>query len=158
MQVIKGNMWDWWTKVDHWLVTTNCIVKRNGALVMGAGLAKDVRDRWRHLDTPVDVQLGQAIQTAAGRQYSKVCKSDFTYGVILGRKLGIFQVKHHFKDSADLHLIRHSAEMLAAEATANPSKVYALNFPGIGNGKLSYRTVHDVICHVLPDNVLVFTK
>jgi hypothetical protein len=133
--------------VDHFIITTNAIVKRNGALVMGAGIAKRVRDN----NPGVDVLAGQAVERlrppGSGR-----------YGLILNVKgqLGLFQVKRHYKDTADINLIRYSTMMLHSHAVSNPETTYALNFPGIGNGRLSIAEVSPCIDY-LPNNVQVWT-
>ena len=143
----QGNMFDVMDEVDHFIITTNAIVKRNGGLVMGAGIAKQIRD----MNPGVDKVCGNCV-----RQFSD--RTQF-YGVILGvyGKLGIFQVKYHFKDAADLDLITRSAEELAHHASeVGQHYTYALNFPGIGNGKLAYDQVKPIM-DILPDNVHVWT-
>ena len=140
-QFKKGDMFSVFNISDHFLITTNAIIKKNGGLVMGAGIAKTCRDRWPGLD----VKLGTAIK-----------QNGPEYGVILGRKLGIFQVKHHFKDAADLELIAASARKLAVIAAAQKDERFDLNFPGIGNGKRSYAEVKPLL-DILPDNVYVWT-
>ena len=141
----KGNMWDCLNEVDHFIITTNAIVKRNGALVMGAGIAKQARDAYPDLD----VMFGSAVNL-----FSK----DGYYGCLLwaNNKWGIFQVKHHFKDEASLELITKSTQGLRNHAEQSPDQTYALNFPGIGNGKLNYDAVKPIVS-TLPDNVQVWT-
>lgn len=138
-----GNMWNIFDKIDHFVITTNSVIKSNGAVVMGAGIAKQVRDRF----PGIDVEIGKAIQEHKLREF---------YGCIIGKKIGIFQVKYHYKHRALPELIHNSARMLAEHARANPDRTYALNYPGIGNGKL---TVHDVEPHLrqLPANVQVWS-
>lgn len=140
----QGNMWSCFDEVNHFLITTNAVIKKDGALVMGAGIAKQVRDKW----PGIDKEMGAAIK--------RTCGSGGTYGVILGKKIGLFQVKHHYKDNASLELITYSTNMLKALANSVPERKFALNFPGIGNGKLSYEQVFPIINN-LPDNVYVWT-
>lgn len=139
-----GDMWSEYNEVDYFIITTNSTIKSfNDALVMGAGIAKQVRDSWPH----IDVRMGKAIL--------KVCESRGTYGLILGNKIGLFQVKYHYKDWAQLPLIQKSTDMLIQHAIHNPTKMYALNYPGIGNGKLSIDQVKPIIDE-LPMNVHVW--
>lgn len=142
----KGDMWSVLTSVDHFIVTTNAVVKNDGALVMGAGLAKQARDRQPGLDK----MFGTAIKLwhDPGEPYGCMLWANNTFGM--------FQVKHHYKDQANMHLIIYSTGMLQAFAQSNPTKQYALNFPGIGNGKLKYDDVKPVI-DLLPRNVQVWT-
>jgi len=144
-----GNMWEVFDEVDHFIITTNAVVKNNGALVMGAGIAKQVRDSF----PGIDADMGAAIYKHCGPDCPL---KDRFYGILLGRKIGMFQVKHHYKDDADLRLIQQSAGVLDVIATHSPGRTFALNFPGIGNGKLDYHDVYGLISH-LPDNVQIWT-
>lgn len=145
----QGDMWSVLDEVDHFIVTTNNIVKSNGALVMGAGLAKQLRDRG---SINIDKKYGAAVLTH-GR-----CTPDQVYGVILNihDTFGAFQVKQHYKDAANTNLILFSAGMLKAFALSAPNKIFAMNFPGIGNGKLFYDEVKPIV-DLLPNNVQVWT-
>ena len=142
MKIKTGDMWSCLYMVDKFVVTTNAIIKRNGALVMGAGIAKECRDRFDGIDI--------AIGTAIKRKGSE-------YGFLEGAHVCAFQVKHHFADNADLALIRKSTGMLRQFALDNPRWKIALNFPGIGNGRLAgmYEEILEIIS-VLPDNVTVW--
>ena len=122
-----GDMFSVFDKVDHFIITTNAIVKKDGALVMGRGIAKTCRDRWSGLDKA----LGTVVMEQANP----------SYGCIIGKKLGIFQVKHHWKANAHLRLILESTEMLREHALIHPNRTYALNYPGIGHGRLSKKAV-----------------
>ena len=42
-----GNMWDSWDDADLFLITTNAVIKVNGELVMGRGIALEARQRCR---------------------------------------------------------------------------------------------------------------
>jgi hypothetical protein len=142
MKIKLGNMWSCYSDVDNFLVTTNSIVKYDGALVMGAGIAKQCRDKF----PGIDKLIGSAIK-----------KKGRVYGLLLGRKVGLFQVKLHFKDLASIELISMSTDMLNVYARENPTKQIALNFPGIGNGNMSdhYDEILGILS-VLPDNVSVW--
>lgn len=139
-----GNMWTVFDEVDHFLITTNSFLKQNGALVMGAGIAKQVRDTFPGIDR----DIGAAIR--------QICGHLGRYGVLLGNHLGVFQVKYYFVDPADLDLIRHSTNMLGRMADQAPTSSFALNFPGIGNGKLAFDDVYPIV-DALPDNVQIWT-
>jgi hypothetical protein len=137
-------MWSVFEGDDKFLITTNSTVKRNGALVMGRGIALQAKTRFPGLD----LALGQAIL--------RVCPNQGRYGLIVGRKLGIFQVKYHYAAPADLELIRYSTGMLTAYAAEHPDIRIHLNYPGIGWGHLSQEQVAPIIL-ALPDNVFVWS-
>lgn len=142
MPVFKtGDMWSVFNDVDHFIITTNSVIKNNGALVMGAGIAKHARDSF----PGIDKEFGQIIQ-----------KHSDPYHLILAGKWGLFQVKHHFKDMASLSLIAGSTEDLVEHANHYPNHGYALNFPGIGNGGLAVGEVKSVLME-LPNNVQIWS-
>lgn len=70
-------------------------------------------------------------------------------------ELHLFQVKYHWADDADLNLVKFSTSMLKDWATARPQRLFALNFPAIGNGRLSPKDVLPIV-DTLPDNVHVW--
>jgi hypothetical protein len=84
------------------------------------------------------------------------------YGVALARgdhhpvtRLGAFQVKRHWLDPADLDLIAFSVERLQ-EVVAGGTRT-AMNFPGIGNGRLQMEAVLPLL-RGLPDHVFVYRR
>ena len=141
----RGDIWDRYNMnepKDYFLVTTNEVIKPNGALVMGAGFAKQVRDRLPGFDK----RAGERVQ-----------QMGTPYGVLsVSRKWGIFQVKHHFKDQADPVLILMSAKQLARTASVDlPDWTFHLNYPGIGFGGLEKSQVKNLVS-CLPDNVHIW--
>ncbi len=140
----QGNMWSVFDGVDYFLITTNSTIKKDGSLVMGAGIAKEVKDRF------------PGIEYKAGKAVNSLCGSEGIYGLILSSKIGLFQTKRHFKDNAILHIIETSSKMLEVHARSHPEYRYALNFPGIGLGRRKYEDVLPLINN-LPDNVEIWT-
>lgn len=165
MAIFKhGDMWQALAHVDHFLVTTNSFLRRDGCLVMGRGMALQAVQRYPHLP-----QL-------FGEDVRQCCGHLGIYGVILGdsltvegvrgqagqmvpileSRIGLFQVKTHFAEAAELRLIERSTKELYSLAIDRPKQRFALNFPGIGNGRLSAMQVIPYIQN-LPDNVEVWT-
>ena len=136
-----GDMLTYFVECDWCFITTNGSLKSNGALVMGAGIARQVRDRW----PGIDKVCGAAVKASAQ-----------PYGLLLGKKMGLFQVKYHWKQPAQLELIEYATIKLRMLAESQPGKVIFLNFPGIGYGGLSQSDVLPIIAQ-LPDNVIVWT-
>ena len=140
----QGDMWSAFDGADLFLITTNSTIKKNGRLVMGAGIAKQARDRYKGLD----LALGRRIENMG------------TYGLIVSEnwpesKLGAFQVKWHYKDKADLGLIGFSVYALRMFVEYNVVLNVHLNFPGIGNGGLNRDDVLPIV-QTLPDNVHIW--
>ena len=120
----SGDMWSAYAQAGLFLITTNATITRNGRLVMGRGIAKQVRDRF------------PSLAAALGQQIQQQCGSLGTYGLLISprwptAKLGAFQVKYHFGETADLALIQQSAAALHRWATAHPDVAIHRNMPGI---------------------------
>lgn len=142
MPVFKtGDMWSAFGVADYFIITTNAIVKNDGALVMGRGIAQQARDRFPGLDH----QLGQVIKRLRS-----------PYGCVLMSPISVFQVKYHWRNEADLSLIAYSAQELNKLARKAPHRTFALNFPGIGNGRLNAADVRPLLT-TLPDNVEIWS-
>lgn len=135
-----------WALPDVYLFTGNRIVRNDGALVMGRGAAREVKDNYPALPFVFGEKLRNADENT--RLLWATVNDANQY-------IGWFQVKHHWKDSADLTLIAESAMRLRAVANRNSHWTFHINYPGIGNGHLSERQVAPLI-NVLPDNVRVY--
>ena len=129
-----------WSLPDVYLFTGNPVRNARGGVVMGRGAARQVRDAYPGLDL--------LIKTHKPVTFVEVPGGDQQY-------IGWFQVKHHWRDPADLPLISASADMLASIAGTRQHVTFHLNAPGIGNGKLAWDDVLPVLQH-LPDNVLIY--
>lgn len=148
MREIIGDLWD--SKDEIILVTTNSFVKKNGELVMGRGAAKEAKE----LFPDFSLDLGYEITNIYGKKYGIIIIPYDRYD----RLLGAFQVKYNWWEDADLDLIKFSTEILCKEMNENFNDLKcSLNFPGIGNGRLKYDDVLDIV-KVLPDNVSLYRK
>jgi hypothetical protein len=82
---------------DIYLVTTNSYIRKDGALVMGRGAARQAATMFPNLP----FALGQHIDHLG----------EYNIGIITdkhtARHMGAFQVKFAFDDAADLQLSRH---------------------------------------------------
>jgi hypothetical protein len=146
-----GNMWNAYKDADLFLITTNSFVKKDGRLVMGAGIAKQARDRY----TDLDLSMGQYVEDNGGHLGR--------YGLIVSNfwplsRMGLFQVKYHWRDSADISLVEFSTNKLLQwikkHDKENVMRIH-LNYPAIGNGGLTEEKVFPIISE-LPDNVTVW--
>ncbi len=126
------------------LFTANSYIRSDGALVMGRGAAKQVRDFYSVL--PYQIARGFKHMTEYNLRFVRV--NDHL-------RIGAFQVKFHFKAEALPTLIENSARQLAEFASENPDELIHMNFPGIGFGRVAIETVTPLIA-CLPDNVLVY--
>ena len=148
MKLAAGDMWSAWSSVDLFLITTNSTVRRDGALVMGRGIAKEAATRWPRLP----YSLGNRISSLGTDKYGIIVSAFWPK-----TKIGAFQVKVYWGDPADLDLILFSTKKLIHWCGLHPSAAVALNFPGIGNGRQDPANVLPII-RKLPDQVTVWTR
>lgn len=147
-QFCRGDMWTAYDDADLFLITTNSTLKKNGALVMGRGIARQARDRFPGLDVTL------------GREIARRCGSRGEYGLLVSprwpaAKLSAFQVKTDYARPAALSLIRLSAIALLIWCEEHPGAAVHVNCPGIGNGGLARAEVLPLL-KSLPANVHVW--
>ena len=137
------NMLD--TTHDYKLFTANSTLTKNGELVMGAGIAKQVK--LRHAELPK--VFGNIIAERRNKKHYLILWDDFPYIP--------FQTKVHWKDKSDLELIVAGLRDLYMRAMREANKSFALNMPGVGLGGLK---LEDVIPYValMPNNVYIYTN
>jgi len=131
---------------DIYLVTTNSYIRKDGALVMGRGAAKQLATMFPR----IPYLLGDRIDHLGEYNVGVLTQTNEPF-----LSLGAFQVKFHFGDAADLELITRSRDELHKLACED-GRVFHVNFPGIGNGRLKYDDVLPIM-EDLPDNVCVWT-
>ncbi len=149
-------------KSDLTLLTTNATLNARDALVMGAGIARQARDRWPGLD----LALGQSIRIKCSAyspfeyrdRHYKVYQPP--YNLIISpdwprKKVGAFQVKSRFYIPASFDLISTAVSHLVSWCTEHPEAVVHLNFPGIGNGRLPRSKVL-LLVRKLSDKVVIW--
>ena len=155
MAIFKhGNMWDVYDDVDLFCITTNSTVKKNGALVMGKGIAKEARDKF----PGIDQYFGTKIQLLGRTDKHYYLITNPNWAVFKPAKIAAFQVKYHYSSRADIDLIIMSTIKLLAFLSEQRGTVsVALNFPGIGNGRLPMCRVYNIVKY-LPDTVSIWTK
>lgn len=127
-----GDIMDYWRAGNVIGVTTNGFVKANGRCVMGAGIAKSIRDAVKDIDLAVGNHIGQNGNVPAYFPDAGI----FT-----------FPVKHVWWEQADIRLIKQSAEIIAGK------NLQEFNFvrPGCGNGYLSWVDVKPVLEYAFRD-------
>lgn len=139
--------------VDAIVCTTNNIVKQNGALVMGMGIAKAFRDTFPYLD----LNWGAAVQAAAeggNPDYGVLIDGPRIYNRIKIYLVG-FQTKRDWAKPSDLELIQYSARKLASLADIlNWQRVICPAF-GCGMGNLVWNDVEKKIKKILDDRFII---
>jgi hypothetical protein len=136
---------DIWTEpADAICITTNGFIKKNGSLVMGAGVAGQAQARYPGLPYywgDCVFKWGQGIWAAEMPD---------------GKFLLSFPVKHNWYEEADLTLIERSAKQLQEYVDGNAGfEKVLLPRPGCGNGRLTWAQVKPVIEPILDDRIVV---
>ncbi len=144
-----GNLMNHIDDYDIVLFTSNSVIKNNGALVMGAGIALDFRERFKDLDK----RIGERIRHLS--EYNLlVLESQVSYGDI---SVGALQTKVHFKDNSPMELVLRSIAELKKFASSHKEYRIATVFPGIKHGKLSIESLQEFV-EKLPENIDVWIK
>ena len=151
---------DNWKAVDLVLITTNSSVL-SGKLVMGAGIARQVRDDVLNIDGV----LGEAVvEVSEGFRSFKYRNRWYMvydpYYLLISpywpeQKLGLFQVKTEFYKKASIELIEESCQRLRQWCMKHSGMRVNLNFPGIGYGRLSRDEILPIVEN-LPDTVTIW--
>jgi len=151
MTEVTGNIWDYHKK-GHWIViTTNGFVKKNGAAVMGRGIAKQAKDRFKG----IEFYLGNHIKEKGNIP----C-------IIEEFRIMTLPVKSNWWQKADLDLIEQSMKRLITIISAFvlrgaiekfPAPIYLVR-PGCGNGGLDWKDVKPVIEAYLDNRFTVVNR
>lgn len=142
---ITGNIFEQ-EDADVICFTSNGVVKSNGELVMGAGIAKAFKERWPELPK----KFGQYVQMYGNYPYAIM-------GIWPKKWIANFPTKHHWKGISDINLIVDSAKRMVLMADADPGmkKIY-LTRPGCGLGGLHWEAVvKPAIEKILDDRFVV---
>lgn len=135
-----GDIWDWHADGVWVAITTNSDIRRDGACVMGRGVALEAKTRYPQLPYQISAGLrhgGNHVQ------------------VFPEYRLITLPVKRHWYEQADIELIRQSATELAASSFEIN---VALVRPGCGNGGLKWDDVKPVIADVLSDDRFIVVE
>lgn len=138
------NLWD--EPADAKCITTNGFIKKNGAGVMGAGIAGQAQRRYPELPHILGLHLETNGNHVGVLRLPDV--NDPTYYVA-------FPVKHNWFEEADIELIERSAHELMALGKDMIWHKILLPRPGCGNGRLVWDEVKPVIEPILDDRVII---
>jgi hypothetical protein len=141
----RGDMWSAFGK-GIFMITTNPIRRKDGAVVMGRGIALEAKTRFHSLPYDFGAQLDRHPHL----------DSVGLIGIYHDVPIYYFMVKDHWRSPASLEIIERS--VAAIDYWFWISDTYErvdLNFPGIGNGQLKREDVLPII-EKLPDNFHVW--
>jgi hypothetical protein len=143
MKIVNQNIFEHTHRFDAICVTTNGIIKPNGRLVMGGGVAKMFRDKYPGLD----LELGKKVKVYGNIPF-----------LIYKNKQPIisFPTKNNWRDKSELPLIKESAERLSKIASSRFWTRIALPAPGVGLGGLNWdKEVKPLLNRILDDRFYI---
>ena len=149
MTLEHGDIWSVFKKTGLFLFTANGDVNSREELVMGRGMALEVKDRCP------GVALWFGMRSKANPGWCLLIYSPKpSYGGPI-QPIGAFRVKYHWYEPANLALIMKATTELVTHAPEYDR--IDLNFPGIGNGRLQRADVLPIVS-ALPDNVHIWER
>ena len=150
MKEIKGDIFDYIGIADAICVTTNGIVKKNGELVMGAGIAKAMANKYPDLAKV----LGKKVNTTGKNIVFKGIEAKDNQGTYILS----FPTKNDYRSKSDLELIRRSAIRLKYLADIHKLNNIIIPCPGIGCGGLKKADVVNLLKDILDDRFTIITN
>ena len=151
----KGNLFDD-TNLNCIVCTINQIVKNNGELVMGAGIAKEFRDRYPFLAE----SFGKRTKF---KESGILLANDIVFrqkesGVVIDYVcICGLPTKYDWRDKSDIDLIVKSCRELLMVANAFGWEKIGMTRPGCGNGGLNWDNVKNKISF-LDDRFIIYVQ
>lgn len=130
--------------------TANSVLKADQRLVMGAGIAKAVRDRYPGVDT----FFGKGLAKHALMKPESHDKYGLLRGVYHGQSIAALQTKYNWKNDSPLDLIEYSLDKLVV--IAREYDEVHMTIPGCGNGGLSKEHVMPLLDRNWQTNVFIW--
>lgn len=140
--------------VDAIVIPTNWCLNSRGHAIMGAGVARQAKQRWPDLPA----RLGRLMVTAT--THTHPCVGLFAVGPNLTERVITFPTKHDWRKPADIDLIRRCLPELVSIADSCPSwTTVALPRLGCGLGQLDWVVqVRPLLADLLDDRFVVVNR
>ena len=159
---ITGDFWDHAQDYDVLVVPTNGVLTKDNKLVMGAGLARQFRDKYAGIDSYFGEQLTfeqrfycpQFLRLNQVYYYGTLTSATSKLDLDLDNELVALQTKGHWRDSSDHDLVKWSVGKLWLQ---HKHKKVLMTRPGCGLGGLVWSEVKEMISF-LGDNFTVINK
>ncbi len=140
MKIIKDDIFKYWKKGYTIVIPTNGTLNSVGSAVMGAGLAKQIKEKIRNLP----LELGKKI-----KEVGNYCFFFKKFKIIT------FPVKHNFWENADLKLIKNSCLDMMILIHEEKIKKIAMPKVGCGKGRLNWKEVERILEEYLDDRFII---
>lgn len=144
MRTARGDIW--LARADALVITTNAMRRRDGAAVMGAGIARQAAERYPGIDRRLGEQLRE--QGARTELLHRAGQEPWPAET---RALVALPTKRDWRDPSDLGLIESGVRELAELADREGCRSVALPQPGCGLGGLDWEREARPRCERLLD-------
>lgn len=141
-----GDIWRTIGLADAICITTNGIVKMDGTLVMGKGIAKEAADMF----PGIDMNLGDKVRRFGNKPTIAAIRN--------GTRIVSFPTKNHWKDPSDITLITRSAEIIKELANGLKWQYIAVPKPGCGCGLLTWSMVKSALEPIFDNRFVIYSK
>jgi len=151
MKEVSGDFWGLAEQdgVDAIVCTLNTVLKKDGTLVMGAGIAQQFAERMAWLPDRWGIRTKLMVERYHSKTYPFVERDE-------GRHIVGIHTKLDWKEPSPLWLIERSIKQLYIIANSLDWKSILMTKPGCGYGSLSWeRQVRPLIKDVLADERFV---
>jgi len=143
MKEITGDIWDYHDKGNWIVITTNGTVRKDGACVMGRGVALEAKNRFPKLPYLIGDKIKRdGLWTWAFPDYRIIS----------------LPVKYNWYEKATLELIEDKIVRLVGIVDFSKVKPIYLVRPGCGNGGLDWRDVKPILEKYLDDRFIVVER
>jgi O-acetyl-ADP-ribose deacetylase (regulator of RNase III) len=149
MKEIKQDFWEVYDRFDAIVCPTNGIVKTNGELVMGGGLAKQFKENFPY----IPFVWGNFVNETG----NKVCKYSHRKSSNLPDLIS-FPSKHHWKSKSDLKLITSSTYELVECVDYQGYDNVLVPRVGCGLGGLKWEIVKPILEIYLDKRFTIISK
>lgn len=148
MREVTGDLFE--VETDALAITTNGSIRRDGAAVMGRGVALTAKTKWPGIELVLGMHLKKF-----GNHVHRLSDTEMKiWGHRVPRHVYSLPVKHDWREMADVELIRRSLHELKVAFTGT----IALVRPGCGNGGLTWEVVRPIVQDILPDDRFVVVE
>jgi hypothetical protein len=142
MQLTTGDIWDVFGKDNKIVVVTTNQTKCSYGLVMGAGCAKEAKERIPELPKLMS-------------WYTDL-KSPYHFALFEDLGVACLQTKVDWKDPSPVELVEDSLKYLNLYAKTMKDTEFHCPLPGCGKGGLDWTTQVWSLCKPLPDNCVFY--
>ena len=150
MKIMQRDLLSFIGEADCICVTTNKVVKSNDELVMGAGIAKVISDKY----PTIAKTLGGKVKATGKNIVFKGIEAKDNQGTYILS----FPTKEDYRDKSSLELIRRSAIRLKYLADVHGLKDIVIPCPGIGCGGLDMEEVVELLGTIFDERFTIVYK